>query len=272
MTNVPSVNAQREGVANRRLVDKSFAQLASGERITKAADDAAGLALSKGMDMHMRSASQANRNANDAISLIQIAEGSFNELNTIMTRLRELAITSASDSIGDEERVMINNEVTQLRKEMDRITESTRWGTRKLLNAEGGSFEFQVGLFNTKDQDRIKVSLKDIDTRTETLGISSMDFSNKEGARKALGKIDQAQNHVGERRANIGAIQNRLNSSMDNLNVQRENMAAARSQIGDADVAEASSQVVKGKIIAQAGTATLSQANQSQGVALKLIS
>jgi flagellin len=256
---------------NSRTVDKSLAELSSGSRINKAADDAAGLALSKDMEMLIRSSGQANRNTNDAISLIQIADGSFTELNNMMTRLRELGITAASDTISDTERSMVNAEVTQLKAEMNRISKTTQWSNQKLLSQGGDSFEFQVGVHSDGTNNRIKINFNDMDTRVETLGMNDVDYSTKEGAQKGLGDVDRAMVTLGERRANIGAVQNRLNSSLDNLMVSTENMEAAKSRIKDADIAQASSTVVQAKIIAQAGTATLAQANQDPMLALKLL-
>lgn len=249
----------------------SLAQLASGSRITKAADDAAGLALSKNMQMHIRSASQATRNSNDAISLIQIAEGSFNEMNTMMVRLRELGVAASSDTIGDLERNMINREVMQLKSEMDRITHTTQWTSNKLLDGAGESFDFQVGIFSDVQNNQIKVNLKDIDTRTTTLGVDGVDFSTKAQAQNALGVLDEAINRLGDRRATLGAVQNRMTSTLDNLGVTSENLAASNSRLQDADIATTTTAVVKGQIMAQAGLATLAQANQSQAVALKLL-
>jgi flagellin len=270
-TNVASLNSQRSFTANRRDVEKSLSQLASGQRINKAADDAAGLAVSKDMEMYLKSAGQANRNTNDAISLIQIADGSFNEINNMMVRLRELGITAASDTVSDSERGMVNEEVRQLKAEMDRISRTTQWTSQKLLSRDDGSYEFQVGIFADKADNQIKVDYNDLDIRNATTGMDGVDFSSKEGAQQGLAQLDNAMTTLGGRRATIGALQNRLNSSLDNLGVQSENLAAAKSRIADADIAEATSAVVRGDIITKAGAATLAQANQSQYVALKLL-
>lgn len=270
-TNVPSLNAQRGATATRRGLEKNLNDLASGSRINKAADDAAGLALSKDFEMNIRSAQQANRNTNDAISLIQIAEGSFNEMNTILVRMRELAMQSASDSVGDGDRGMIDSEVKQLRAEMERISQATRWGSKHLLNGEGSSYEFQIGYQADGGTNRVKVDFADVDTRVATLGVDGVDFSTKEGARRGLQQVDAAQVSLGARRTTLGALQNRMTSSLDNLATATENMSSAKSRISDTDVAEASSQVVQGQINLQAGTSVLVQANQSQNAALKLI-
>ena len=256
---------------NTRVLQKNLAEMASGSRINKSADDAAGMALSKDMEMHLRSANQANRNTNDAISLIQIAEGSFNELNTMMVRLRELSVMAASDSISDTERGMLNKEVVQLRSEMDRISKTTQWTNQKLLSHDGGTIEFQVGIHSDTVNNQIQVNFGELDVRSATIGMDGVDLSTKEGAQQGLSQLDEAQNTLNGRRATIGAIQNRLTSSLDNLSTQSENMAAAHSQIKDTDMAKATAQVIQSQIMANAGVATLAQANQNQNVALKLI-
>lgn len=271
MTNMASLGAQRGVAGNQKGLEKSLNELSSGSRINKAADDAAGLALSKEMNMDLRSATQADRNTNDAISLVQIADGSFTELSGIVGRLREVAMMASSDTIQDEERRMLNHEVVHLRKEMDRITESTRFVTRKLLNGKEGDVQIQVGIFGDMKNDKLKINLQDFDTRSATLGMTSVDFSTKEQAQQSLETLDQAQQNLSARRATIGAIQNRLVSSIDNLGVQRQNVSQSQSTITDADIAVATANAAKGQIIQNAGVASLAQANQNQNLALKLI-
>lgn len=271
-TNIASLNAQREVVGTQRTIEKGMNELASGSRINKAADDAAGLALSKDFEMNIRSAGQATRNANDAISVIQIAEGSFNEMNNVVVRLRELAMQSASDTIADPERHVIASEAKQLSAEMERISQATRWGSKHLLTGEGGSYEFQIGYQADADANRIKVDFKDIDTRVQTLGLDGTDLSTKEGARQSLEKLDRAQASLSARRTTLGALQNRMNSTMDNLLTASQNMSASKSALSDADLAEASSDVAKGQITIQAGVSVIAQANQSPNAALKLLS
>lgn len=270
-TNMASINASRASVRNERDLHKGLNELASGSRINKAADDAAGLALSKTMEMNLRSVNQANRNTQDAVSLIQIAEGSFTEMNTIIARVRELGIAAASDTAADQDRRGMQDEMTHLRREMERISQATRFGTRKLMAGEGGDVEFQVGIFGDGKSNRMKINMRDIDTHVDTLGMDSVDFSSKEAARKSLGSLDKAQVSLSGRRATIGAIRNRLTSSLDNLGNQGENVAASKSRLSDADVAESSSRTVSGQIVSRSGAAVLAQATQSQAVALKLL-
>ena len=270
-TNLAAINAQRNLVGSQRAINRSMAQLASGSRINIAADDAAGLAISERLKAGIRSARQATRNANDGISMVQTAEGGLNEIGNIITRLRELGIQAASDTVGETERQFINKEVEQLKNEIQRIAVTTKWGTTSLLDGSTPVFEFQVGLYNHPEQDRIIFNSRDNNAQLENLGLASIDYTTKEGAQEALSALDSAQNMVNGFRANLGALQNRLTSTVDNLGVLEENMSAANSRIRDTDVAMASSEMVRNNILLQAGTATLAQANQVNQLALKLI-
>jgi len=271
-TNMAAINAQRNLVGSQRVMNKSMAQLASGSRINIAADDAAGLAISERLKASIRSARQANRNANDGISLVQTAEGGLNEIGNIVTRLRELGIQAASDTVGDTERGFINKEVTQLSSEIQRIASTTKWGNTKLLDGTTPQYDFQVGLHNVGEEDRISFDASKNVATLDSLGLAGLDYTSKEGAQNSLGLLDDAQTMVNGYRANLGALQNRLTSTVDNLAVYEENMSAANSRIRDTDVAQASSEMTRNNILLQAGTATLAQANQSTQLALKLIS
>ena len=270
-TNVAAINAQRNLVSSQRSIGKSMAQLASGSRINIAADDAAGLAISERLKGAIRSARQANRNANDGISLVQTAEGGLNEIGNIVTRLRELGIQAASDTVGDTERGFINKEVTQLKAEVQRISQTTSWGKTKLLDGSTPQFDFQVGIHNNSEEDRITFNAQENNGSLSALGMTDLDYATKEGAQAGLGVLDEAQSSVNAQRSNLGALQNRLQSTSDNLAVYEENMSAANSRIRDTDVAAASSEMTRNNILLQAGTATLAQANQSTQLAMKLI-
>ncbi|MEK2646431.1 flagellin N-terminal helical domain-containing protein [Bdellovibrio sp. BCCA] len=270
-TNMAAINAQRNLVGSQRQINDSMAKLASGSRINKAADDAAGLAISEGLKAQIRSAAQAQRNANDGISMVQTAEGGLNEIGNIVVRLRELGIQAASDTVGETERGMLNKEVQQLKSEVQRIASVTTWGTTKLLDGSSPKFDFQVGLFNNQEEDRISFNAGENVATLDALGIGGIDFSSKEGAQEALGLLDNAQTSISGTRANLGALQNRLTSTVDNLGVAQENLSAANSRIRDTDVAQASSEMTRNNILLQAGTSTLAQANQSNQLALKLI-
>ncbi len=270
-TNIAAVNAQRNLVGSQRQINKSMAQLSSGSRINIAADDAAGLAISERLKAGIRSARQANRNANDGISMVQTAEGGLNEIGNIVTRLRELGIQAASDTVGQTERGFIDKEVQQLKSEAQRISLSTKWGSTNLLDGSTPSFDFQIGLYNNAEEDRISFNAAENNAQLDALGIAGLDYTTKEGAQEALSSLDLAQNSVNGMRANLGALQNRLTSTVDNLGVLEENMSASNSRIRDTDVAMASSEMTRNNILLQAGTSTLAQANQINQLALKLI-
>lgn len=270
-TNVAAVNAQRNLIGSQRSIQKSLAQMASGSRINMAADDAAGLAISERLKSGVRSIRQANRNANDGVSLVQVAEGGLSEISNIITRLRELGIQAASDTVGETERTFINKEVVQLKQESERIAKSTKWGATTLLDGSTPVYDFQVGINNDSFEDRISFDSSVNVATLDALNLGGLDYTTKEGAQEALSSLDGAQDNVNGMRANLGALQNRLSSTTDNLSVYEENMAAANSRIRDTDVAMASSEMTRNNVLLQASTATLAQANSVPQLALKLI-
>lgn len=271
-TNMASIGAQRALLKNSENQSKTYKRIASGERITSAADDAAGLAISEKMKSSIRSMNQANRNANDGISLVQVAEGGLSELANILVRLRELNIQAASDTVGDRERTFIDKEVQSLKSEVDRIANVTSFNEVPLLNAkaEKSELEFQVGIFDT-ESDRITFNASDYDVQTSALGIDGIDSLSVDSARGALNQIDDALGIVNERRAGLGAIQNKLHATTNNLSIASENLSNARSRIADADLAVESSKLVKDNILQSAGVSILSQANTAPTLALKLV-
>lgn len=270
-TNLAAINAQRNLSSSQRAMGKSMAQLASGSRINIAADDAAGLAISENLKAQIRSARQANRNASDGISMVQTAEGGLNEIGNIIVRLRELGVQASSDTVGDTERGFIDKEVQQLKAEMQRISAVTTWGKTKLLDGSSPVFDFQIGIFNNANEDRISFNASENVATLEALGISPVSYTSKEGAQSSLALLDEAQNRVNGMRANLGALQNRLTSTVDNLAVAEENMSAANSRIRDTDIASASAELTRNNILLQAATSTLAQANSANQLALKLI-
>ncbi|MCB0377000.1 MAG: flagellin FliC [Bdellovibrionales bacterium] len=270
-TNISAINAMRTMGTNNRNISKSFEQLASGSRINRAADDAAGLAISESLNAQIRSATQAKRNANDGISLVQTAEGGLAEIGNIIIRLRELGIQAASDTVGSDERQFINAEVSQLKEEMERIAQTTTWGTTKLLDGSTPQFDFQVGIFNNDFADRISFDASGNVATIDALGLSGIDFSEKVGAQGGLESLDAAQTEVSRIRANLGAIQNRLTNTVSNLGGMEENLSAANSRIRDADMASVTSELTRNQILMQANTATLAQANQKNTLALQLL-
>ncbi len=270
-TNVAALTASKSMMGSQLAIQKSMAQLASGSRITKSSDDAAGLSISENLKSQIRSYGQANRNAQDGISLIQVAEGGMSEISNILTRLRELGIQAASDTISDKERIMVDKEVQQLKAESQRIAMTTTFGTQKLIDGSGDTFDFQVGIYNDSFNDRISFASSGVNVQANELGIDGFDFKDKNGAQSALEVLDAAQSTVNGHRATLGALQNRLQSTIDNINTMHENLSAANSRIRDTDVAQASSEMTRNNILLQASTATLAQANQVPALALKLI-
>jgi flagellin len=270
-TNVASLNAQKVMGTNTREMQKSMAQLSTGSRITAAGDDAAGLAISEQLKSQIRSYGQASRNANDGISMIQTAEQSMGEVSNIVTRLRELGVQAASDTIGDKERGFINKEVDALKSEIQRVAESASFGSRKLLDGSGGVYDIHIGTGSSDKTDWISYDASQTDVTLGTLGISDLDFTSKESARSGLSSLDAAQSSISGSRANLGALQNRLSSSNDVIATMVENMSAANSRIRDTDVAASSSELARNSVLLQGTTATLAQANQLPQMALKLL-
>jgi flagellin len=270
-TNIAAVNAQRNLFGSQNSISDSLAKLASGSRINKAADDAAGLAISENLRAQIRSTRQANRNANDGISMVQTAEGGLNEIGNIIVRMRELGIQAASDTVSNVERGFVDKEVQQLKSELQRIASVTTWGKTKLLDGTTPTFDFQVGIFNNEFEDRISFNASENVATLDALGLSSADYNSKEGAQTALEMLDVAQENVNGMRSNLGALQNRLLSTTQNLGVFEENMSAANSRIRDTDMAHASSELTRNSIMLQASTSALAQANQTSNAALSLI-
>lgn len=270
-TNLASINAQKSLGNTQSAISNSYAQLSSGSRINKAADDAAGLSISEGMKAQIRSFRQASRNANDGVSLLQIAEGGLNETSNILTRLRELGIQASSDTVGDNERGLINKEVQQLTAEVERISQGTKFGNTHLLNGSASSFEFQVGSGNDSSVDRLTFDPSHLDSTASNLGVAGLDYSSRDDARDALALIDKAQEQINGYRAEIGAVQNRMTSTINNLATTEENLSAANSRIRDTDIAHATAELATNNILLNASTSVLQQANAAPAQALKLL-
>ncbi|MEC7523712.1 MAG: flagellin [Myxococcota bacterium] len=278
-TNIASINAQRNLNKTQSSLMGNFGRLSTGLRINTAADDAAGLAISEKLKSQIRSLSQAERNAHDGNSLLQVAEGAMNEVSGILTRMRELAVQSATDTVGGTERGFLNQEVDALQAELDRIGEVTEFNGAKLLDGgtTGTVFNFQVGIGATTN-DRISATIKG--TKAADLGaitggsissIAGIDITSITGAQNALAVIDQAITDVSSRRADLGAVQNRMVVTIANLGTARENLSAANSRIRDVDVAAETAAMTRNNILMQAGTSVLAQANQQPQIALSLL-
>ena len=270
-TNVTSLNAQRQMAITRMNLDKSLERLASGSRINHAGDDAAGLAISENLRAQVRGLRQAKRNAQDGVSLIQVSEGGLNEISNMLIRLRELAIQAASDTIGDTERQFTDREFQSLKQEIDRIANMTAFNGTPLLNGKAGIFEIQVGTHNNPVLDRVLYNGERADASLDSLKLGGESVATKQGAQLTLSVIDDALVRVNSIRADLGAMQNRLQSTINNLAITDENLTTANSRIRDTDMAEEVSEMTKQNILMQAGTAVLSQANSTNSHALKLL-
>jgi flagellin len=269
-TNVPSMVAQRNLENQSRETDKSYARLSSGNRISSAGDDAAGLAIGTNLNAEVKSLQVAQRNANDAVSIAQTAEGSLNEVSNIIVRLRELSVQAASDTIGDDERKMVAKEYDSLKTEVNRISESTNFNGKKLLDGSGGTLDFQIGSKNGKG-DRISFDTSSTNSSASALGFSGTDVSSKGGAQDSMASLDEALSKVNGYRASLGSLQNRLSSAANNVAGQVESLSDAKSRIMDTDIAEESSKVAKNNILRNAGVSVLAQANQAPSNVTKLL-
>lgn len=271
-TNIQAMAAQRSLGDNRSLQEKSLERLSSGYRINRAGDDAAGLAISERIRANTRSLGQASRNAQDGISLVQVAEGATNEISNILVRMRELSIQGASDTIGNLERNFIDKEVQALKLEVNRIANSTEFNGTKLLNGTADKLEIQVGLFNTPDQDRLVFDAANQNITLAALGIEDTHTKDKLGSQGNLMKLDGAINILNSNRSDLGAMQNRMQSTINNITIYKENLEAARSRIRDTDMAEETSTLTKQNILTTAGISVLGQANSNPQQVLKLLS
>ena len=288
-TNISSLTAQRSLQNSTNAMRETSAQLASGYRINKAADDAAGLAISSSMTARTKSLEQATRNANDGISLIQVAEGGMNEITNILVRLRELATQAASDTIGNKERSYTNREYVGLVDEIERIANTTEFNGLKLFKgAEGaggaeGLFSIHVGACDASKEntDVIKIDVNNMkfDPLTDLgLGKASEigplveggEFSRATAAAK-LSVLDSALSKISSNRSYLGAQQSRMGSAINNLGIEVENLKSANSRIRDVDFASASAQFTQNRILQSAGISVLSQANSEPNAALELL-
>lgn len=268
-TNMAAISAQKVMSKQQARAEHASQALASGTRIVKAGDDAAGLAISEFIRGQVRGMAMARTNSFNAVSAIQVSEGGLNEISNILIRLRELGIQAASDNVGDTERGFLNREATNLIEESDRIAKTTVFGDKRLLDGSGGKQTFHVGAFGG-EENTISYDLS-TNAQAGELGIEGATISSKEDARDMLKVVDEAMKKVGAMRANFGAIQNRLEATTSNLDNQIENLSAAKSRLSDTDIAKESSELASAQVLQQAAVSVLAQANQFPNVALKLI-
>lgn len=269
-TNVAAIAAGRNLSRTSEKVERSLEALASGRRINRPGDDAAGFAISERLRGQEKSLAQARRNSDNAIGLIQVAEGGLSEQNNIVVRLREIAVQSASDTVGDEEREFLDTEFQQLVAEFDRIAQTTQFGQKKLLVGTNEEFEFFLGTSGDPSTDVISYKL-DADTRADQLGLTSMSVADQDEAQGVLKDLDDSLLQLARARAGFGAIQGRLEIAGNNLDVQRENVSSAYSRIADADVAAEVSELAKQRVLQDFGVAVLAQANQNPDLARRLL-
>ncbi|CUS37690.1 Flagellin [Candidatus Nitrospira nitrosa] len=266
--NPASIAAQRNLSINTLSLNRSVEHLSSGLRITRAADDAAGLGLSESLRAQIRSINQATRNANDGISLTQIADGAAATIGSLLARLRELSSQSASGTVGNTERSYIDQEFLALRSEIDRIAQVTEFNGQALTSGSSISFSIAIG-FRSGSGNTLSLDLNDI--TTTSLGLSSVNVSTSANATSALANVDSAISAIATARAEYGSIQNRFEATIANLQVTSENLTSAESRIRDADIALETSIFTKNQILVQAGIATLAQANTLPQQALALL-
>jgi flagellin len=267
-TNVKSIMTQNALTVNNRSLSKAMEQLSTGKRINGAADDAAGLAIASRMQAQIRGLNQGVRNANDAISMIQTAEGSTKEITNMLERMRELAVQAANDTYGSEDRAAINVEVVQLKEEIDRIATNTEWNGKKILGVDATSYNYQVGSGSTTSS---SVSVAFEAMSSGALGVASLGMTSFAAAQTSISSLDAAIQEVDTFRATLGAKINRMTSAADNLANISMNTAASRSRIEDADYAQATTELARTQIIQQAATAMLAQANQQPQAVLSLL-
>ncbi|MFM8270625.1 MAG: flagellin [Pseudomonadota bacterium] len=270
LSNQPVINARRHMETTSRMFGEASERLASGKRINKSGDDAAGLAISQVMEGRIRSMQQARRNAQEALSLMQVAEGGMNEVGNLLVRLRELAIQAASDTIGEKERSMLELENDQIKAEIDRLANSTEYFGTSLLNGQGKEFTFQIGPDNN-EANRVEYSTAKLDLRASSLGVDGISLSDASSALDSLGQVDEAISKINVPRAEVGAMQTRFNSIVNNLFIYEENMTQARARIVDADIAQETAKAVQAAVLQRAGAAVIAQANTMPALALKLL-
>lgn len=271
-TNYLSLVAQNNLNKSQSSLGTAIERLSSGLRINSAKDDAAGQAIANRMTAQIRGMTQAARNANDGISLVQTAEGNLNEINNNLQRIRELAVQAANASNNDDDRESIQVEVKQLLDEIDRVANAAEFNGTKLLKGLDEDLVFQIGANNDDKVDQLTIGEAAlINATAEELGIKDIDVSDADGAREAIDAIDEALKQVDVARGNLGAILNRFESTIANLNNTINNLSAARSRIEDADYAVEVSNMTRAQILQQAGTSVLAQANQVPQTVLSLL-
>ena len=271
-TDIESLVAQHRLGKTRSELEQTQYKLSSGSRIVSSKDDAAGLAISENLRSAMRCTGQNIKNAQNGFFLLQTAEGALNEITNITIRMKELAVQASSDTNGDKERGYLDNEYQSLKQELDRISATTLFNGRQLLQAGSGDSEIniQVGPNNSPERDRVLVA-SNFNVTLSSLGLADFEIATSDGARESLEPMEMALDQISKIRGQIGAAESRLQTTINNLGIYEESMTGAFSQIRDADMAVETSQFAKQNILSQAGVAVLAQANAAPQLALKLL-
>ena len=270
-TNTSATTALRNLSQANAVEQASVEKLSTGARVNKAGDDAAALSISTKMNAQMRSQSQGIRNASDGISLLQTAEGGFNEISNVLVRLRELAVQSSTGTVGNNERSYIEREAEMLKEQVDQVARSTQYNGLKLLASQNDDFQIHLGGAGGGDSDIYIIERVKFYSTAASLGLEEVSFLDQSSAQESLEILDSAINRISSRRSSIGALQNQIVSGRNNTENNRMNKAAANSNLVDADMAHATAENARSKILEMAGLAVLGQANQNASVALKLI-
>lgn len=269
-TNIASLEAQRNLAHSQTALATTFQKLSSGMRINTAADDASGLAISENMQAQIRSFGSAERNANNAVSMAQVAEGALGQMSNILSRMRELAVQGANGDLSATDRGYMNTEFTSLRDEIDRMVQSTKFNGKDLLSGPTVAIDFQVGINNTA-ADKISVDFGNMTIAALGIDNSGVDGADATNSLASITSVDAAIANVSARRADYGAVMNRLQLTVANTQSMRTNLSAANSRIRDVDVAEETAAMARSQVLSQAGVSVLSQANQGPQLALKLL-
>ncbi|MCR9204275.1 MAG: flagellin [Halobacteriovoraceae bacterium] len=270
-TNVVAINSRAKLGNNIRELDKESRKLATGDRILRAAYDPAGLSISEGMRSRIRSYGQATRNANDSISMIQVAEGSLSSIQNMAARMKELALQSANDTMNAESRAMVDSEFQEMKKEIRRIVEASQFNGQKILDRNAGIYEFQVGINSDGAGQRVTYDMSKVISSSKKVSLGSASVNNKFGARSAISQVDSMLQEVSGARAFLGATQSRVQSTIQNLSVSKENISAANSRIRDTDIAGSTARQAVASLKTNASTSMLAQANGITEKAKQLI-
>ena len=269
-TNIQSMVAQRYVQQHTVEQAKEDSKLSSGERIVQSADDPSGLAISEKMRSMIRSNSQAERNTNDSISLLQVAEGSLNTMQTIASRLRELSMQSATDTVGDADRLTIDREFQQMKREVERLTLSTSFNGNNIIKDKDSVYDLQIGVSGNSN-DRLRYDMGKIMDSRNNFGIANINLRTKESAQQSLSSLDRMMDQISSSRSELGGMSNRMDAIMQNLQTSRENLSSSNSKIRDADIAKESAISAIAKISQASSLSMLKISNDQPQLILKLV-